>query len=233
MPSTRAQDRVAIRAVAVEGAIAARQRGALHRRDAVRERARRRARPPRAAARCRACPGSMSHSWHGTPTRREAARLRPEVVAQHVVDEDHVRIAQLGGPAHRHRVDGLGPRGKVEARSRWQSRRDHAPAATTTLPASMRPAEVSTPRTRLSPPVDPRHRGPLEDPRAQLGGAAAEALHGLGRIRVAALGLVGRRAHVVDVGEGLQRPAARPDRSRASCTPMPCSIATLRRRFSA
>ena len=33
----------------------------------------------------------------------------------------------------------------------WQRRRDQAPAATTTLPASMRPAEVSTPRTRLSP----------------------------------------------------------------------------------
>ena len=44
---------------------------------------------------------------HGEP-----ARLGPEVVAQHVVDEDHVRLAQLGGPAHRHRVDGLWPRGQ-------------------------------------------------------------------------------------------------------------------------
>ena len=33
----------------------------------------------------------------------------------------------------------------------WQSRRDHAPAATTTRSVSMRPAEVSTARTRLSP----------------------------------------------------------------------------------
>jgi hypothetical protein len=32
-----------------------------------------------------------------------------------------------------------------------QRRVDHAPAATTTAPASMRPAEVSTARTRLGP----------------------------------------------------------------------------------
>src|SRR6266404_103850 len=47
-------------------------------------------------------------------------------------------------------------------------------------------------------------RSPLEDPRAELGCATPEALDRAGGIRVAALGLPGGGADVVDVREGLQ-----------------------------
>src|SRR5204863_408756 len=53
---------------------------------------------------------------------------------------------------------------------------------------------------------DPRHRRPLTDRRAELLRATPEALHGVGRTGVAALGLPGGRADVLDVGEGLEVP---------------------------
>src|SRR5213594_415813 len=85
-----------------------------------------------------------------------------------------------------------------------QSRGAQAPAATTTAPASMRPAFVSTPRTRLSRRRIFVHRGPLEYPGTELVSPSPEAFDRGGGVGVAALGLPGCGAQVLDVGERLE-----------------------------
>src|SRR5262249_44286437 len=80
-----------------------------------------------------------------------------------------------------------------------QRRVAQAPAATTTAPASMRPAAVSTPVTALSRRTRPVTGVP--------GGVRlpAKAPPEVGGAGVATLGLVGGGADVVDVDERLQR----------------------------
>ena len=102
---------MAIRAVPVEGPVAAGQGRALHHRDAMhQEPGADVARLRRQAGRQRVgvdVPLLARHAGEG-----EATCLRAEVVALDVVDEDHVSIPELGRPRHRHGVDGLGPRGQ-------------------------------------------------------------------------------------------------------------------------
>ena len=65
-PVDASEDRVSVATVAVDGAIAARERGAFHGRDPVRQHLGADAR--RAGASTIGASGSRSHSWQGTPT---------------------------------------------------------------------------------------------------------------------------------------------------------------------
>ena len=108
-PAHRAENRVAVGAVAVEGAIAARERGALHRGHAVGEHLRALHRRGRRQARRHRVGIDVPHLARHADDRLGVA-LRPEVGAEHVVDHDHVRLRDLRWARHQHRVEGLGPR---------------------------------------------------------------------------------------------------------------------------
>lgn len=77
----------------------------------------------------------------GDADEREDVALRSEVRAEHVIDEDHVRLGQLGGRVTSIVSSAFGRAGSSRPISR-QRRGAHAPAATTTAPASMRPARI-------------------------------------------------------------------------------------------
>ncbi len=201
-PVHAAKDGVAVLAIAIEGAVSPRERGPLHGGDALGEDPRPHAgrvrREPRADGVRIDVPLLARHAHDG-----QDAALRPEVAARHVVDEDHVRIAELRRARHDRRVDGLGPRGQGKADlpaepRRPRARRHHHRAGVDTAGAGLDAKDAAL------APDDAGHRGPLEDAGAQLPGAPAEALDRVLRIGVAAVGLVRGGAEVRHVGEGLE-----------------------------
>ena len=134
----------------------------------------------------------------------QASGFRPEIVAEHVVDEDHVGLAEFGGPRDGDGIDGLGTHAEVEPDVAAQAPRPGSRRQDHGLGLDAAGAGLHPPHAALAA-VDLRDRRPRHDPRPQLLGAAPEALHRLRRIGVAAVGLIGRAADVLHVGAGLKR----------------------------
>ena len=191
-----------IAAVAVDGAIATRERRALHGGNPVRQ--------DLGADRRRA--GCQDHRrvrievplLAGHAHDRADGALGPEIGPEHVVDEDHVGLGERPGPLHLHRVEPFDPRRQLEPELAAQTRGpgaggDHDGARVDAPGARLHAGHAALAAQNLP------NRSPLEDSSAELGCPTPEAFDRAGGIRVAALGLPRGGADVVDVGEGLQR----------------------------